>query len=86
MNLNLSARDIADLETRTEGWIAGLQLAAISMQGHKDHSDFIRSFTGGHRLVLDFLIEEAKTFRTRRKKLICIEMKTVRYLVKRRKV
>jgi len=58
MGLNLSSGDIAELETRTEGWIAGLQLAAISMQGRKDYQEFIKSFTGGHRLVLDFLIEE----------------------------
>lgn len=58
MGLDLSAQDIADMETRTEGWIAGLQLAAISMQGRTDHQTFIKSFTGGHRLVLDFLIEE----------------------------
>jgi LuxR family maltose regulon positive regulatory protein len=58
MGLNLSSRDIAELESRTEGWIAGLQLAAISMQGRKDRTGFIKSFTGGHRLVLDFLIEE----------------------------
>src|SRR5437773_8413145 len=45
MGLNLSAQDIAALETRTEGWIAGLQLAAISMQGHKDTISFIKSFT-----------------------------------------
>ncbi len=58
MGLNLSPEDIADLETRTEGWIAGLQLAAISLQGYQDRKAFIKSFTGGHRLVLDFLIEE----------------------------
>ncbi len=58
MNLNLSAEDIDALETRTEGWIAGLQLAAISMQGHKDTSSFINSFTGSHRFVLDYLLEE----------------------------
>ncbi len=58
MNLNLSAEDIDALETRTEGWIAGLQLAAISMQGHKDTSSFISSFTGSHRFVLDYLLEE----------------------------
>jgi len=58
MGLNLSSEDIAELETRTEGWIAGLQLAAISMRGREDYTGFIKSFTGGHRLVLDFLIEE----------------------------
>ncbi len=58
MGLNLSAEDISALETRTEGWIAGLQLAALSMQGVPDAASFIRSFTGSHRFVLDYLIEE----------------------------
>ena len=60
MGLNLSAEDIAALETRTEGWIAGLQLAALSMQGHasRDTTSFIKSFTGSHHFVLDYLIEE----------------------------
>ena len=58
MGLNLSAEDIAALETRTEGWIAGLQLAAISMQGHQDATSFIKSFTGSHHFVLDYLMEE----------------------------
>src|SRR5207247_57882 len=55
MGLNLSAEDIAALETRTEGWIAGLQLAALSLQGHQDTSSFITSFTGSHHFVLDYL-------------------------------
>jgi LuxR family maltose regulon positive regulatory protein len=46
------------LETHTEGWIAGLQLAALSMQGHKDATSFIQSFTGSHHFVLDYLVEE----------------------------
>jgi len=58
MGLSLSAEDIAALEARTEGWIAGLQLAAISMQGHHDTSTFIKSLTGSHHFVLDYLIEE----------------------------
>jgi LuxR family maltose regulon positive regulatory protein len=58
MGLGLSAKDIAALETRTEGWIAGLQLAAISMQRRKDATGFIQSFTGSHRFVLDYLVEE----------------------------
>lgn len=60
MGLDLSAENIAALETRTEGWIAGLQLAALSMQGHasRDNASFIKSFTGSHRFVLDYLIEE----------------------------
>lgn len=58
MGLNLSAEDIAALEARTEGWIAGLQLAALSMQGRSDAANFIKSFTGSHRFVLDYLVEE----------------------------
>ena len=58
MGLNLSMEDIVALESQTEGWIAGLQLAAISMQGSNDATRFIQSFTGSNRLILDYLIEE----------------------------
>src|SRR5436853_3012742 len=51
MDLHLSAEDIARLARRTEGWIAGLQLAAISLQGHEDAAGFISSFTGSHQFV-----------------------------------
>ncbi len=58
MGLGLSPQDIAALERRTEGWIAGLQLAALSLQGQQDTTSFIRSFTGSHHFVLDYLVEE----------------------------
>jgi LuxR family maltose regulon positive regulatory protein len=58
MGLNLSIEDVAALESRTEGWIAGLQLAALSMQGRSDTTSFIQSFAGSHRFVLDYLVEE----------------------------
>ena len=58
MGLGLSADNVAALEVRTEGWIAGLQLAALSMQGRSDAAGFIESFTGSHRFVLDYLMEE----------------------------
>lgn len=58
MGLTLSSEDITTLETHTEGWIAGLQLAAISMQGHQDAASFIQSFNGSHHFVLDYLMEE----------------------------
>ena len=58
MGLNLSDEDVAALEARTEGWIAGLQMAALSMQGRKDISSFIAAFTGSHRYILDYLMEE----------------------------
>ena len=58
MRLSLSSENVAALETRTEGWIAGLQMAALSMQGLPDAASFIQSFTGSHRFVLDYLLEE----------------------------
>jgi LuxR family maltose regulon positive regulatory protein len=58
MGLDLSEADVTALEARTEGWIAGLQLAALSMQGNKDTAGFIQSFTGSHRFVMDYLLEE----------------------------
>ena len=58
MGLGLSAEEIATLDTRTEGWIAGLQMAALSMQGRTDVTAFIKAFSGSHRFVLDYLVEE----------------------------
>jgi LuxR family maltose regulon positive regulatory protein len=64
MQLDLSPEDVAALYARTEGWIAGLQMAAISMRGHRrtqgvpDLTAFVKAFTGSHRFVLDYLVEE----------------------------
>jgi len=58
MSLSLNKDDISSLENRTEGWIAGLQLAAISIKGQKDRAGFIESFTGSHHFVMDYLVEE----------------------------
>jgi LuxR family transcriptional regulator, maltose regulon positive regulatory protein len=58
MGLELSLAEVAALEQHTEGWIAGLQLAALSMQGRKDIPAFIEAFTGSHRYIIDYLIEE----------------------------
>lgn len=58
VGLNLSPTDVAALEARTEGWIAGLQLAALSMQNRSDVSRFIQAFTGSHRHIVDYLAEE----------------------------
>ena len=58
MELALSDRDVSDLEQRTEGWAAGLQLAALSVRGVADQSAAILSFTGGDRHVADYLISE----------------------------
>ena len=48
---------IAALDDRTEGWIAGLQMAALALSGHSNTEQFIRDFTGSHRFVLDYLAE-----------------------------
>ena len=58
MGLAVSAHDIAALERRTEGWIAGLQLAALSMRGRDDVGAFVSAFTGDSRFVVDYLVEE----------------------------
>jgi LuxR family transcriptional regulator, maltose regulon positive regulatory protein len=58
MSLNLTAEDISALENRTEGWIAGLQLAALSMRGREDVHGFIASFAGDDRYIVDYLVEE----------------------------
>ena len=58
MGLGLSAPDVAALEDRTEGWIAGLQLAALSMQNHQDVHGFIKAFAGDNRYIVDYLVEE----------------------------
>ncbi len=58
MGLALTADDVAALERRTEGWIAALQLAALSLQGRDDVSAFIAEFTGDDRYIVDYLAEE----------------------------
>jgi LuxR family transcriptional regulator, maltose regulon positive regulatory protein len=58
MGLDLAAADIAALEDRTEGWIAGLQLAALSLHGSQDVAGFIRAFAGDHRYIADYLVDE----------------------------
>lgn len=58
MGLALTADEVAALENRTEGWIAGLQLAALSMKDNRDTGGFIQAFTGDHRYIVDYLVEE----------------------------
>ena len=58
MGLALSASDVQTLNRRTEGWIAGLQMAAVSLQGRADTAAFVQSFGGSHRYILDYLMEE----------------------------
>ncbi|MDZ4719587.1 MAG: LuxR C-terminal-related transcriptional regulator, partial [Roseiflexaceae bacterium] len=58
MHLDLSVADVAALESRTEGWIAGLQLAALSMRGRDDMGQFVRAFAGNNRYIVDYLVDE----------------------------
>ncbi|GAA5651172.1 hypothetical protein [Geodermatophilus obscurus] len=58
MGLTLTAPDVAALEERTEGWIAALQLAALSLQGRDDVAGFIAAFAGDDRYIVDYLAEE----------------------------
>ena len=54
----LTPENIKDVEHRTEGWVTGMQLLRLSLQEHPDATEFIRSFTGSNRFVLDYLFEE----------------------------
>src|SRR2546426_3848056 len=58
MGLMLTGSDVDMLEARTEGWIAALQLAALSMQGRDDVASFIASFAGDDRYIVDYLVDE----------------------------
>jgi len=58
MRLNLKPEHIEALNTHTESWVVGLQLAALSLQGQSSYDTFIEKFTGGHQFILDYLTEE----------------------------
>ena len=58
MQLHLSEDDVRALDARSEGWIAGLQLAGLSIRDHQDPTGFIRTFAGDHRYIVDYLLEE----------------------------
>jgi LuxR family maltose regulon positive regulatory protein len=58
MGLDLTRTQVAALDARTEGWVAGLQLAGLSLRGVDDTDGFVEAFTGSHRFVLDYLVEE----------------------------
>ena len=58
LNLELSDQALLSLEERTEGWVAGLQLAALSLSGRKDKEAFVNAFAGSHRYLVDYLMDE----------------------------
>jgi LuxR family transcriptional regulator, maltose regulon positive regulatory protein len=66
MELTLTTTDVDVLEARTEGWIAALQLAALSMQGRSDPASFISEFAGDDRFILDYLADEVLERQTAR--------------------
>ena len=66
MELHLSPDDLAAMETRTEGWIAGLQLAALSMQGRPDTHGLVAAFAGSHRYIVDYMVEEVLKLQSER--------------------
>lgn len=64
MKLELTPDDVAALDDRTEGWIAGLQLSALTLQGKENRSELVKDFAGDNRFVLDYLLEEVLTCQT----------------------
>jgi LuxR family maltose regulon positive regulatory protein len=64
MNLELTPNDVAALDERTEGWIAGLQLSALTLQGRENRSELVKEFAGDNRFVLDYLLEEVLNCQT----------------------
>jgi len=73
MELKLTPGDIATLEARTEGWIAGLQLAALSMKGTKDIHSFVEAFAGSHHYIMDYLAEEVLQLQPERVRLFLLK-------------
>ena len=60
IGLALSTNEIAALENRTKGWVAGLQMAALSLKGQTDPEvhDFVSTFTGDDRFIADYLLDQ----------------------------
>ncbi|HSF79855.1 MAG TPA: LuxR C-terminal-related transcriptional regulator [Anaerolineales bacterium] len=78
VGLELSIAEIAAMESRTEGWIAGLQLAAISMHGIDDIQGFITAFTGSHHYIMDYLSEEVLKRQPERVRLFLLQTSILR--------
>jgi len=64
LGVKLTSDDIDALQRRTEGWVVGLQFAALSLQGHPDRHNFVKYFAGSNRYILDYLFEEVFTRQT----------------------
>ncbi|HRH46868.1 MAG TPA: hypothetical protein PKY82_34800, partial [Pyrinomonadaceae bacterium] len=64
MNLDLTSNDVLTLEEKTEGWITGLQLSALSLQGRENKAEFVKELAGDDKFILDYLLEEVLHFQT----------------------
>lgn len=80
LKLKISLEDVETLESKTEGWIAGLQLAAISMQSSNEVSSFIKAFAGNNRYIMDYLIEEVLKIQTERVKEFLLQTSILKQL------
>ncbi len=80
MGLKLTPRDTALLEQRTEGWIAGLQMAALSMQSREDQASFLDGFSGTHRFILEYLLEEVLSQQTAEVQDFLLQTSLLQYL------
>jgi LuxR family maltose regulon positive regulatory protein len=78
--LDLSFPQVAVLEARTEGWIAGLQLAVLSLKGHHDPARFIADFGGSHRYIMDYLVDEVLNLQTEDLRLFLLQTAILRRL------
>jgi LuxR family transcriptional regulator, maltose regulon positive regulatory protein len=76
MGLDVTPGDVAALEGRTEGWIAALQLAALSMQGRDDVAGFIADFAGDDRYIVDYLVEEVLELRRKLPDAFCCTLRS----------
>ncbi len=73
MGLDLRGEEVGALAERTEGWIAGLQLAALSLQRGADPAEAVRRFTGSHRYVFDYLVDEVLAHRSQDERLFLLQ-------------
>lgn len=80
MGLALAPDDVTAVDERTEGWAAGLQLAALSLRGREEPASFVTAFKGSHRFVLDYLVEEVLDRQTEEVRAFLLDTSVLREL------